>query len=342
MIELQGDYLEGGGSIVRLAVALSAITKKPIKITNIRQGRKKPGLKTQHLRAIETVANLCNAELRGAELGSTKIEFYPKEIQAKKLNVNIETSGSVGLLLQCVMIPCFFSNAPIEIEIKGGGTFGLYSPNILYTKEVLLPTIKKLGFDAEIEIKKHGFFPKGGSDIICRIKPFEKGNLLILKERGNLKEINGISIASAHLKKANVAERQSDAAKKLLAKEDFNDVKIKNEYAESLCPGSAILLYANFENSILAYDALGELGKKAEKVGEEAAAGLLKQLKTNAALDEFMSDQILIYLALAKQHSIIKISELTSHAKTNIWLIKKFLDVDFKIEDTTIEIIPGT
>ena len=331
MLEIQGNYLEGGGSIVRLAIALSAITQTPIRITNIRQFRDSSGLKTQHLRAIESVANLCNGKLKDAFLGSTEIEFHPGNIEKNKIKVNIETAGSVGLLLQCLMLPCFYNKKETEIEITGGGTVGLHAPNLLYTENVLLPLIKKLGFEASLEIKKHGFFPKGGADVICKIKPCKPKSIHIL-ERGNLIQIKGISLATEDLKNKNVAERQTNSAKKIL--KDYN-IKIENLYVNSLSTGSALLLYAEFNNTIIAWDSIGEKGKSSEKIGEEATKGLIEQLNSEAALDDYMQDQILIFMALAKEGSF-KFNNLTEHAKTNMWLIEKFLPIKFEIIDDAI------
>lgn len=331
MLEIQGNYLEGGGSIVRLATALSAITQTPIKVTNIRQFRDSSGLKTQHLRAIESVSNLCNGRLKNAFLGSTEIEFHPGKIEKIKLKVNIETAGSVGLLLQCLMLPSFYNKKETEIEITGGGTVGTHSPNLLYTENVLVPLIKKFGFQAELEIKKHGFFPKGGAGVIFKTKPCKPKPMHIL-ERGKLIQIKGISLATEDLKSKNVAERQTNSAKKIL--KDY-DIKIENIYTSSLSTGSALLIWAEFENTILAWDSIGERGKPSEKIGEEAAKGLLEQLNSEATLDDYMQDQILIFSALVKQGSF-KYNNLTDHTKTNMWLIEKFLPVKFEIKDNII------
>lgn len=338
MIEINGSYGEAGGQILRTAIALSAVTKKVVRIFNIRKGRKVSGLKEQHLQSVKAVADLFNAKLKGAYLGSTEVEFIPREIEKKKLNVKIGTAGSVGLLLQCVMLPCFFANHKVKIEIKGGGTFGLWSPNMIYIKNILLPVIKKMGFNSEMEIKKHGFFPKGGAEVIVKTEPVEEIKPLILEERGKLKVINGISIASNYLKKAKVAERTTKAAKQILTKNFDCDINIKNEYTESLCPGSGITLFVEFENCIIGYDSLGEKGKRSEKVGEEAANGLIKQVSAKATIDEFLSDQILPFLAFCKKESLIKIPELTKHAATNIFVIEKFLPMKFKVENKIIKV----
>ncbi len=338
MLNIDGSYGEGGGSIVRLAVALSAITQKPIKIINIRKNRDSPGLKEQHLQAIRAVKELCDGELKGDKLGSTEIEFIPKEIKAKKLNVKIGTAGSVGLLLQCLLPVAFFSKNKVEINIQGGGTFGTHSPNSLYLKNILLPAIKKLGFNAEIEIKREGFFPKGGAVVNAFINPVKEIKPLILEDRDKLIEIKGEVIVEKTLEKANVASRISSAAKQILSKTFTVPIRINTNYVKAICPGAGILVYAYYQNCRIAWDSLGERGKSSEAVGKEAALGLLKQTALDCTVDEYLADQLLIYLALCKEKSIIKFPVLSNHAKTNIWLIKHFLKADFNIKNNTLEV----
>ncbi|RKX55385.1 MAG: RNA 3'-phosphate cyclase, partial [Thermodesulfobacteriota bacterium] len=203
---MQGDYGEGGGAIVRLSAALSALTGKPVKITNIRAKRCSPGLREQHKRGILAVAELCNAETKNVEVGSTEIEFIPGKIKKNAVHVNIGTAGSVGLVLQALLLPCFKADKEVRIEIKGGGTLGLWSPNVLYTKHVLFPMIEKLGFKAEMDVKRHGFFPRGGAEVSVKTHPAKEKELNIEK-RGELLKVKGISLSSAGLKKREVAER---------------------------------------------------------------------------------------------------------------------------------------
>ena len=334
MILIRGDFGEGGGSIVRLSVALAATLKKPVKITKIRLGRKNPGLREQHLKGVRAVAELCNGTLNGDKLGSTEVEFYPGDSIKKKVKVKVETAGSIGLVLQSLMIPCFFAKHDVEIDIQGGGTIGLHAPNLLYTINVLLPILAKMGLNAKIEIKKFGFYPKGGGNVKAVIKASNIKNL-DLSERGKLKEINGVSVASDFLKKANVAERTTNEAKKLLVNLNC-PIKIKNGYVDSLCPGSGLILYAVFDNCIIGGDAIGERGKRAELVGNEAANNLIKEINSKATVDEYLSDQLIPYMALAKGKSVIKVRELTKHTETNMWLVKQFIDVDFEIKDNEI------
>jgi len=334
MLVIDGSYKSGGGQTLRTSLGLSVLTQKPFSIKNIRKGRSNPGLKEQHLQTTRSIANLCNAKVTGDKLGSTELTFIPNKIKLNRLEVNISTAGSTALALQSLLIPGIEHN--LEIHIKGGGTWNLLAPSIPYLQYVILPLLKKMNYDIKIEIKKHGFYPKGGAELIIKTK---KTNLkpLQLQERGKLNNIRCFSYASNFLKKRQVAERQSETAKKILKK---YDISIVNKYVDSYCPGSGILLIAEYENTFLGYDVVGEKGKTSEIVGQEVAHGFLKQINSKSTVDEFMSDQILPYLALAKEKSQIKIPELTQHAETNIWLIKQFLDVNFRLKGNLIYVNP--
>ena len=340
MIEIDGSVLEGGGAILRIASALSAITGKPIHVFNIRKGRKKAGLKTQHLLGIQALSQLYKGTLEGDRLGSEEIKFYPGEIQAKDLHIKIETAGSITLLLQSLILPVLSSPKPIKIIFSGGGTDTFFSPTSDYFRFVFLKILEKMGVETEIEIFKRGYYPAGGAEVEVRVFPSKLKNLN-LRERGALKKILVISGASEFLKSRKVAERQIAGVREILGKLKL-PIEEKVEYYKTPCPGSQICLIARFENTVLGTDNLGKLGKRAEDVGKEATLELLKEEKTQACLDKHLADQILPYMALAPGKSQVTVSEITSHCKTNIWVIEKFLEGKFEIKEDLISWIPAT
>ena len=327
-ILIDGSHHEGGGQIIRTAVALSALTGKAVKIEKIRAGRPNPGLAAQHIAAIEAVAKLCNAEVRGATIGSQTVEFEPKKISDGEISVNIATAGSIGLVLQALLIPAAFAEKPLKIRIEGGATFGKWAPPVLYFEHVVLPNLSKAGFSSKINILKNGFYPKGGALVEVEAEPAEMKEINLL-ERGEVEKICGISIASNHLKNARVAERQKDAV--IRALESLGkSIEIKAEYVDASCAGSGIVLWADCGNSVLGADAIGELYLPAEKVGENAAKKLLKQIDSGACLDEWMADQVVPYLALAG--GFVKVAEITPHTETNIWVVEQFLGKKFEVD----------
>ena len=330
MILIDGSEGEGGGAILRVATSLSAITGKPVKISNIRKGRSQPGLKTQHLESIRVLAEICGAELKGAELGSTEIEFIPSKIVSKNIESNIATAGSPGLLFQNIKIPASLGEGETMINVKGGAVCGLGAPPIPYLQRISLPTFEKLGYKSSAEIKKYGFYPAGGAETEFKIQPWKERKPISLLDRGEIKTVGGISIASEHLKSSQVAERQAKSASHALSR--FKPF-IVTKYVESINPGSLIVLWATTSTGcILGADALGERKKSAEVVGEEAGRNMLKTIGSKTTVDPHLSDQLLIFMSLVKGKSEFTTRELTKHAETNMWVIKKFLDVDFKVE----------
>jgi len=264
LVQIDGSYMEGGGSIVRFASALSVLTQKPVRIYNIRKGRTSPGLKTQHLRGLEAISQICNGRLENAKLGSSEVIFYPGKIpeDMKEINIKIETAGSIGLVLQSLMVACLHIKEKLRVNIDGGAVFGEFAPPLPYTNSVFVPLLRKMGYSAEINVLKHGFYPSGGSNVQVIINPCGELKPLNLTERGEMDTIEGVSVASNHLKKPKVAERQARIAEAYL-KEDGYKSDIRTRYVDSVCPGSGVVLYAKNKNTVLGASAIGETGRTA-------------------------------------------------------------------------------
>ena len=176
MIEIDGSVGEGGGQIIRTALSLSAITKKPFKIFNIRANRPKPGLQPQHLMATKAVRNICRGKLNGAELESTELSFEPGPIIGGKYDFDIGTAGSTILLAQTIIPILNFAEKESEITIHGG-THVTHSPSYDYFERVFVPAIRALGIELECQMKKVGYYPKGGGEIQFQIKPSKLSGL---------------------------------------------------------------------------------------------------------------------------------------------------------------------
>ncbi len=327
MLRIDGSYGEGGGQVLRTALALSAITGKAVEVVNIRANRPKPGLATQHMHGVRALARLCNARVEGAEVGSTRVRFEPGEITPQRLRIDVGTAGSISLILQVLLLPCAFSKDEVILDIKGG-TDVRWSPPIDYVKHVLLPVVAKLGFSASIELLARGYYPRGGGRVRARISPVKKLSGIELLERGRLLGVKGIAHASRL--PGHVVEREAKAARKLLA--EYNP-EITLELRKDFSTGTGITLWAYYENTRLGGSALGERGKPAEEVGEEAARALLTEIESGASVDVHLADQLVPFVALAEGESVFTVRELTGHLKTNIFVTQQILGTRFEVEE---------
>ena len=332
MIEIDGSYKEGGGAIVRNAVALSALTLKPIHIINIRSNRPKSGLMPQHFNAVKAVAQLSGAKCDKLNIDIREISFKPDSIKGGKFEVDIKTAGSITMVLQAFMIPAAFTESPVEITIKGG-TDVRWSPPVDYLQNVTLKILKTMGYNAEINVKRRGHYPRGGGIVTVKIKPVKSLNPLKLNDL-EIDRIKGISHAVKLPE--HVAVRQAESAEKLLKVNGF-EAEIEIEHLDNTSgPGSGIVLWSE-GNSRVGGSAIGERGLRAEKVGEMAAKELLYHISKGAALDKYMGDQIIPYMAIAG-NSEVKTGELTLHAVTNIYIVERLLGKKFGVDGEVGEI----
>jgi len=313
---------------VRTAIALSAITEKSIRIFNIRKGREKPGLRPQHLEGIKAAAKICNAVTEGLTINSLEVLFQPGKIAGGAFTIDTKTAGSITLILQTLVPPGLHADSSLNLTIKGG-TSVPFSPTMEYFRSVFCYYLRLVGTQISLKVQRHGFYPAGGGVVSVGIKQSTTENLEML-DRGDLHRVDVLSVASTHLKSANVAERMIDGFKKVLPHAQFTC-----EYVQSDSPGCFVHATANCEKSRLGASTLGRVGKRAEDVGKEAALGLKSALGTDCPIDSWMVDQIIPYLALATSRtgkpSNVKIPSLTKHAETNIWVVKKFLPIEFEI-----------
>lgn len=326
-IKIDGSFGEGGGQILRTALSLSAITKKPFEIYNIRSNRKTPGLSHQHLQAVNATARICSAEVMGNQLRSTALTFYPGETQSGDYHFNIGTAGSVSLVLQTVFYPLSRADKPSSITIVGG-THVSHSPCVDYLNQQWLCYLKKIGFEAEIHTLNAGFYPRGGGEVLVKILPKRPQHPLHIENRGHLVQIKGISTVSNL--DMNIAQRQQLQAKKRLSGYSIPHEVVLGEMP-SLGKGTMLLLLGKFEHSQCCYFGLGAIGKRAETVADEACDGLFSFLKTGGVVDEYLADQLIIPLALTKGGSQFVTPRVTQHLLTNIEIVKLFLPVTIDV-----------
>jgi RNA 3'-phosphate cyclase len=332
VFEIDGSLKTGSGTILRLSVALAGIVNQPLHIFNIRQKRPQPGLRPQHLEAVLTAAKLCNAEVKGATLGSRELWFAPKEIKGGEIKAEIGTAGSIPMLLLTVLPLCAFAKAPVRLHVTKGGTDVRFAPTINYLKNVLLDVLTRMGLEASLTIKKYGYYPKGMGEISLEVKPCPKLNSLKIEEFGKIEESLGVSVCT-FLADRKVAERQAKAAKELLKARGYEaDIQVVNDMSNPLQKGSSLVIWTKTDKgAVLGADAIGELGKPSEAVGREAAENFLKEVESKATVDVHLADMLVPYVALAEGESVYLSRVMADHLDANIWLAQKILGVEFSV-----------
>jgi len=332
MLEIDGSQKSGSGTILRLSVALAGILNEPLHIFNIRQRRTQPGLRPQHLEAVLTAAKLCNAEVKGAKLGSRELWFTPNKITGGEIRAEIGTAGSIPMLLLTVLPICAYAESPVRLHVSKGGTDVSNAPTTNYLKHILLPMLTRVGLKASLTVQKYGYYPKGMGEITLEVEPCPKLSPITLDKFGNLQQIRGVSVCT-FLADRRVAERQAMAANERLRSVGFEaDIHVVNDMSNPLQKGSSLVLWAETDTgTLLGGDAIGELGKPSEVVGREAAESLLKELESKATVDSHLSDMLVPYVALAEGNSAYLSRLVTEHLDTNIWLAQEILGVKFHL-----------
>jgi len=335
LMEIDGSEKSGSGTILRMAVAFSAITGQPLHIYNIRQNRPQPGLKPQHLEAVLTAAKLCNADVEGVKADSRELWFRPKEVRGGKIEAEIGTAGSISMLLMTVLPVCAYAESPVQLHISKGGTDVPHSPTINYMRFVLLPTLQRMGLKTVLTIHRYGYYPKGNGEVTITVTPSKSLKTLILEAPGNIKSIKGVSVCT-FLADRKVAERQAQAANAYLSHRGCKaDIQTVNDTSNSLQKGSSLTLWAESDtHAILGADAIGELRKTSETVGTEAAEKLFDEIITKPTVDVHLADLLVPYVALANGKSTYLTRTLTEHLQTNIWLAQKILNVKFTVKES--------
>ncbi|VVB73241.1 RNA 3'-terminal phosphate cyclase [uncultured archaeon] len=328
-IEIDGSTEEGGGQILRISLALSSILGKPFRLHNIRAGRPNPGLRPQHLAGVNAAAKMTNAKVKGAEVGSTELEFVPEKILGGRYDVDIGTAGSVTLLFQSILPILIYADRQSQITVTGG-THVTHSPTIDYYEHVFLPMIQKFGASAELNVDSFGWFPKGRGRVTLFIRP---SNLAAvdLKSKGNLVLIRGACSLSGLPE--DILSREEGGIRSV-----FSGANIDKTVKQSLSQGTAVTLWAEFDNSLMGASELGKKGVRAESVGKAAASALQKDIDSKGTVDEWMADQLLLFMALAKGKSQILVPRMTSHVKTCLQIIPLFTGVLFETDKNLVSV----
>jgi RNA 3'-terminal phosphate cyclase (ATP) len=324
---IDGSAGEGGGQILRTSLALACITGKSLHIENIRAARRNPGLAKQHLSCVRAVCQICGGQSRGAALKSSVLDFQPGPVQSGDFHLDIGSAGSASLVIQTVLPALFLADKSSTVTVTGG-THNPLAPPFDFLSETFVPAIAAAGFRGDCKLIKHGFYPAGGGKITFDVQPWQKSTDEIINFCESIKEPQIYARIYTAKLPPHIAQRQ----RKLLLQSGLSIQNIKHiEVRESDGPGNCVMIRLCDSRRTTVFTAFGMRGKRSEEVISEVVGLAEDFLTSGAAVDRFLADQLLIYMAITKAGSFTT-NELSIHLQTNIEVIKKFLPVNFHIE----------
>jgi RNA 3'-terminal phosphate cyclase (ATP) len=328
MIDIDGSFGEGGGQILRTSLALSIVTGQAFRIRNIRAARRKPGLRRQHLAAVNAAAEISHAKVDGALLGSCELMFSPGTASGGEYHFAVGTAGSATLVLQTIM-PALIVAEKSSTLILEGGTHNPHAPPFDFLKNTFLPIINQMGPTITAMLERPGFYPAGGGKFTVFIKPAPQLSPIQLLERGKIQRCRATAIVAGLPQ--HIAERELNVVREKLG---WTDEALAFEAAPD-GPGNVLMLEIQCERITETFTGFGERGVPAERVAEEAVTAAKAYLDANVPVGKLLADQLILPFAIPASRSAreslrssFKTLPLSSHAETNIEVVKIFLDVD--------------
>lgn len=329
MIVIDGAMGEGGGQIVRTALALSLVTGKSFVVSCIRAARKKSGLGRQHLAAAKAAATVGKGELRGCELGSPKLEFHPGPVQGGSFRFDIGSAGSTTLVLQTVLPALLTAPSPSTIELSGG-THNPMAPPFDFLAATFAPLVNRMGPTISLHCGQRGFFPRGGGRLLAEIQPTDRLLPLELVRRGSILQKRALAIVAGL--PAHIAERELRVVREQLGWQ-LEDCHVLED-GLALGAGNVLLLQLTGESIEEVFSGFGEKGMPAEQVAADTVQQAKTYLDAGVPVGRHLADQLLLPLALAGGCRFLTMP-LSGHAKTNIEVIRKFLDIKIEALETS-------
>jgi RNA 3'-terminal phosphate cyclase (ATP) len=329
MVIIDGAYGEGGGQILRTALSLSVLLGKPVKIEDIRANRKKPGLMPQHLTVVKALQKISSAETEGATMGSTGLIFKPGETRSGKYLFDVGTAGSTSLVLQAILPPLAFGPGKTQVVLKGG-THVPWSPPFHYLEKVFMPVLSGMGVRADLALVTWGWYPRGGGEVTVKIEPTASFQPLQFVQPWTPDSLV-VLCASSNLP-PHIREREKNGIRERLSREGLS---AEFEVFDGPSPGQGNMVFITAGSGInrAGFAALGERGKRAEQVADEAVTAFMAFLRSGAAVEEHLADQLVPYLALAQGPSELLVQRISSHLRTNLWVVEHFIKRKIQLDE---------
>jgi len=327
MLTIDGSSGEGGGQILRTALALSTVTGKPFRIEKIRAGRPNPGLLRQHLTAVKAAATISSAAVDGAELGAGAITFKPGSVTAGEFAFAVGTAGSATLVLQTVLPALLTAPSPSKLILEGG-THNPMAPPFDFLVKSFLPLVNRMGPTVTAELERPGFYPAGGGRFSVSITPAARLLPLQMLERGAVRSIKTRAVV-ANLWRS-IAVREVNLVGRLLSLSE--DSLIAEEIHGALGPGNAVTVEIETEHHTEVFTGFGEVNVRAEGVATKVAQEARAYIASGVPIGRYLADQLLIPIALAGAGKF-RTGPLSRHTTTNLEVIRRFLDLQIELTE---------
>jgi RNA 3'-terminal phosphate cyclase (ATP) len=327
MVEIDGSA--GGGQILRTSLTLSMLSGEAVTVTDVRGDRSDPGLKAQHLAAVEAATAVSDAEVEGAELGAEMVVFDPGEATGGEYEVSIATAGSLALVFDTIWPVATTIDEPLVLS-GTGGTDVTWSPPSAYYRRVKLSLLRDLGLAATVDVERPGFYPVGGGRATLRLWPSSLAPVRL--DGGSPDDARVYSLASDELADADVGDRQATTAESALDALGIEPVSREVTYAATDCPGSALVVGVTGDGVRAGFDAFGERATPAEDVARQAVSEVGSFRDSGAGVDVHLADQLLVVLALAGGR--VTVPRVSDHVETNLAVFDAF-GYDLSVESGT-------
>lgn len=296
MIEIDGSEGEGGGQVLRAALSLSMGTGRPFRMTDIRAGRSRPGLRRQHRTAVRAASEITDAEVDGSELGSSRVEFRPASApRPGDYSFDTGGAGSAVLVLQTLLPALLLAEGSSRVEV-GGGTHNPAAPPHEFLERAWLPLLRATGLRADVDLRRAGFHPDGRGSLVARARPTAAPASLALFRRGDLRAVR----ARSHIVglPRHVAQRELATVQAML---DVRDDHLEVVDHGKRPGGAANVLVVEVESGAVTevFTEHGRRGLPAEEVAARASRRARRYLRSDVPAGPRLADQLPVPLALA-------------------------------------------
>ena len=325
MLRIDGTIGEGGGQVLRTALALSVVTQTPFAIDKIRAGRKKPGLQRQHLTAVQAAARVGCAQVEGAELSALSLIFNPKAINADTYEFAIGSAGSTTLVLQTVL-PALWTADAASTVTSTGGTHNPMAPPFDFVKRSFAPVCHRMGAGLELQLDRHGFYPAGGGQIRARVAPASWTHLELLDPPNPAEITAQILCSGVHPR---VGDREAKSVRRGL---DLRMEQVDIVDVAAAGPGNVVMIHVQLGRVEEVITQLGERGVLAEHVATRAVMEAKALIDAKVPVGEHLADQLLIPMAMAGGGAFRTVMP-SLHTQTNAQVIEMFLPVHFSMRE---------